>query len=315
MIIIAGENVADLIPAPISAAASLPAAASASAAEPALLRLTVGGGPANTAVAAARLGADVSFAARFGSDAPGRAFRARLTDAGVDLRHAVTLPNPSSLALVSIDETGAAAYDFWLAGAADFTATALPPVQPEDIQHIGSLAAYWPPGADVIEDWAGRRSPATVTLDVNLRPIVLASQPDAVERLGRLVRNADVVKASDEDLRLAYPYADPEVTARGWLEAGPSIIVITLGARGALGLARDGHRVLVPAPAIDVADTIGAGDAAMGALLTRLVATGIGGVAEDLDATLRFVVATAALACTKPGAYAPSLAEVTSMIA
>jgi fructokinase len=307
MIIVAGENVADLIPAP----ASVPA--SDSAVEPALLRLTLGGGPANTAVAAARLGAEVSFAARFGSDAPGRAFRARLTEAGVDLRHAVDVPNPSSLALVSIDATGAAAYDFWLAGAADFTATALPPVRAGDIQHIGSLAAYWPPGADVIEEWVSRRSPATVTLDVNLRPIVLATQPDVVERLGRLVRNADVVKASDEDLRLAYPGADPEETARGWLEAGPSIIVITLGARGALGLTRNGCRVLVPAPVVEVADTIGAGDAAMGALLTRLAANGADGIGEDLEETLRFIVATAALACTKPGAYAPYPAEVSSM--
>ena len=172
--------------------------------------------------------------------------------------------SPSALALASIDASGAATYDFWLTGAADFTATALPHARAGDIRHLGSLAAYWPPGADLIEEWAARPGPAPVTLDVNLRPIVLATQPDAIERLGRLVRTADLVKASDEDLRLAHPGVDPETTARSWLELGPTIVVLTLGAGGALGLTRDGRRVLMPSPTIDVVDTIGAGDAAMG---------------------------------------------------
>lgn len=299
MIIVAGENVADLI-----------------ATEGGLLRPALGGGPANTAVAAARLGAAVSFAARFGADTFGRAFRDRLTGAGVDLRHASELPAPSALAVASIDASGAAAYDFWLYGAADFNVVPLP--RPDqsgagDILHIGSLAAYWPPGADVIEQWV-TESPAAVpvTFDVNLRPIVLATLPDAVARLERLARRADVVKASDEDLRLAHPETDPEHTARRWLDGrpGPKLVVLTLGEHGAVGLTREGERVHVPAPRVEVADTIGAGDALMGALLAELAETGIEGLCENLDATLRFVTAAAALACTKPGAYAPTRAEV-----
>jgi fructokinase len=293
MIIIAGENVVDLIPAGDG-----------------LLRPALGGGPANTAVAAARLGAPIAYAARFGHDAPGRAFRERMRNAGVDLRYASDVANPSSMALATIDVNGAATYDFWLDNAADFTATALPQPEDGDVQHIGSLAAYWPPGADLIEAWLDR-SRATVTFDVNLRPIVLASQPDALERLDRLVRLADVVKASDDDLRLAYPESEPETTARRWLDqTDVSLVVLTLGAHGAVGLTRDGGRVAVPAPQVTVADTIGAGDAAMGALLSRIAADGLGGVLADLDATLGFVVTVAALACTRAGAYAPTIDEV-----
>jgi fructokinase len=244
-IFVSGENVADLL-----------------TAGPGLLRIALGGGPANTAMAAAALGADVSFAARFGSDAFGQAFRGRLEAAGVDLSHARDVAGARScLALVTVDATGAASYDFWLEGAADFAATELPAAGPGDIQHLGSLAAYWPPGADLAEHWIdGTQS--TVTLDINLRPIVLELQPDAVSRLGRLVRRADVVKASDDDLRMAYPGTDPQETARGWLglDGGRvALVVITLGADGAIGLTRDGRRVRVPAPKIDVADTIGAG--------------------------------------------------------
>jgi fructokinase len=295
-IFVSGENVADLL-----------------TAGPGLLRIALGGGPANTAVAAAALGAEVSFAARFGSDAFGQAFRGRLEAAGADLGHARDVAGaPSSLALATVDATGAASYDFWLDGAADFAATELPVAGPGDIQHLGSLAAYWPPGADVAERWIDD-SQGTVTLDVNLRPIVMERQSDAVSRLGRLVRRADVVKASDDDLRMAYPGTDPEETARRWLgleDSRAALVVITLGADGAIGLTRDGRRVHVPAPRIDVADTIGAGDAAMGALLARLAANGVAGVCDSLEGTLHHAVAVAALACTKAGAYAPSADEV-----
>lgn len=301
MIVVSGENVADLLPAEVG-----------------LLRAALGGGPANTAVAAANLGAEVSFAARFGSDAFAQAFRDRLSAAGVDLSHAAGLDAPSALALTSIDASGAAEYDFWLAGAADFAATALPDIGPNDIRHIGSLGAYWPPGADVAERWV-EKSSGLVTLDVNLRPIVLEHQPDAVARLERLVQRADVVKASDEDLRMAHPDAAPEETARRWLTGGslgaPALVVITLGADGAVGLARDGRRVHVPAPKVEVVDTIGAGDAAMGALLTRLAATGLDSVCEHLEEALRFAVAVAALACTRAGAYAPSGHEAAAFLA
>lgn len=290
MIFVTGENVVDLIPAGEG-----------------LLRPALGGGPANTAVAASRLDAPVAFAGRFGADAYGRAFRRRLADAGVDLLAAVDLPLSSTLALVTIGPDGAASYDFWLTGAADFAAAPLPPATERDIVHVGSIAAYWPPGADVAEAWL-RGSAATITYDVNLRPIVLATQPDAIDRIDRLARRAHVVKASDDDLRLAYPDSDPETTARGWLDHdGPRLVVLTLGAAGAVALTRDGGRVHVAAPRIDVADTIGAGDAAMGALLARLHAIGLDGVLADLDTTLRFVVGIAALACTRPGAYAPNL--------
>jgi sugar/nucleoside kinase (ribokinase family) len=53
----------------------------------------------------------------------------------------------------------------------------------------------------------------------------------------------------------------------------------------------------------------------MGALLFLLSARGVDFVAGDLEATLRFVVAAAALACTRNGAHAPSRHEVEAAIA
>src|SRR5215475_15532142 len=122
MIIVAGENVADLLPA-----------------RDGLLQVALGGGPANTAVAAARLGAPVAYPARFGGDALADLFRARLVAAGVDLSYARDVDAPSSLALVTLDAHGVARYDFWLDGAADFMAIDLPEPADGDIVHAGSL--------------------------------------------------------------------------------------------------------------------------------------------------------------------------------
>jgi fructokinase len=298
MIIVAGENVADLLPA-----------------DDGLLRVALGGGPANTAVAAARLGAPVAYPARFGVDALAERFRARLAGAGVDLTDARVVDAPSALALATIDALGVARYDFWLDGAADFAAVDFPEPADGDIVHTGSLAAYWPPGADVVEGWLSRaRDRCTVTLDVNLRPVVLARQPDARERLERLVRLAHVVKASDEDVAFAYPGATSVDVARSWLAAGAELVVMTHGADGASAHVAGDPIVMVPAPTIVLADTIGAGDAAMAALLAQLAGAGREGVRARLPEVLRFVCAAAAIACTRPGAYAPEPDEVAALL-
>ncbi len=302
MIIVLGENVADLIPAGDG-----------------LLRVALGGGPANTAVAAARLGGAVEFAARFGADAFADRFRKRLADAGVDLSAARTVDAPSAVAVAAVDAVGVARYDFWLNGAADFGATDLavdlPVPSPGDILHVGSLAAYWPPGADAIEAWLARwRDQCTVTFDVNLRPFVLERHPDALDRLERLIRLAHIVKASDEDVAHAYPGSEFVQVAGAWLARGPELVMLTHGGDGASAHTAGHAPVLVGAPRIVVADTIGAGDAAMAALLVQLAARGRHAVRDDLDNALRYVCATAAVACTRPGAYAPGPDEVTAML-
>jgi fructokinase len=287
MIVVTGENVVDLIPQPDGD-----------------LRPALGGGPANIAVAAARLGAPAAMAARLGGDRFGAAFRERLLASTVDGRYLRDTTDPSTLALASIGIDGSARFEFWYQGAADFgwRDGELPHLAAGDIAHLGSLGAFLLPGADTVERWAaGLRPQCTVTFDPNLRPISLA-EPGAVERLERLVRLADVVKVSEDDLRLAYPAVPVDDTARRWLSIpGPRLVLVTRGGAGITSFSADGERT-VPAPPVSVVDTIGAGDAAMGAVLTCLHRTG--------TVDLEYVVAVAALACTRPGADAPTEAEV-----
>jgi fructokinase len=292
MIVVTGENIVDLIPQPNGD-----------------LRPALGGGPANIAVAAARLGAPVAMAARLGGDPFGAAFRARLVDSLVDGRYLRDTTDPSTLALASIGVDGSARFEFWHQGAADFgwRDGELPHLAAGDIAHIGSLGAFLLPGADAVERWAaGLRPQCTVTFDPNLRPVSLA-EPGAVDRLERLVRLADVVKVSEDDLLLAYPREPVPDSARRWLAVlGSRLVLVTRGADGITSFSAEGERT-VPAPAVPVVDTIGAGDAAMGAVLACLHGTG--------TVDLEYVVAVAALACTKPGADAPTAAEVSAFLA
>lgn len=274
-----------------------------------LLRAALGGGPANTAIAAARLGAETTMLARLGKDSFGAAFRDRLARDGVDTSHLIATAQPSALALATVDERGEAAYDFWLSGAADFSWRSRD--FPEFISgtqiHLGSLAAFLPPGADAIERWAAsHRERCTISFDPNLRPVAL-SRPDSLVRLERLAELAHVIRVSEQDLELAYPGVPALTTAKRWLRQGERLIVVTRGGEGATALTAEGT-VEVKAPTVSAVDTIGAGDTATGALLVGL-AEGV-----PLPELLTFMCAAAALTCTRVGADPPTRAEVEAFI-
>lgn len=249
--------------------------------------------------------------ARLGRDRFGGAFRQRLVSSGVDTRYLRETGQPSALALATVDETGEASYDFWLSGAADFgwRHNELPRLDDGTIIHIGSLAAFLPPGADNIERWAAEhRDRCTISFDPNLRAVAL-HRPDSLVRLERLAALAHVIRVSEEDLELAYPTISPFDTARRWLTPveDRKLIVLSNGAEGATGLtARE--TVRVPSPSISKVDSIGAGDAATGALLARLDT-------PSLPELLTFICAAGALTCTRVGADPPTLDEVTAFLA
>lgn len=142
------------------------------------LRALPGGGPANTAVALARLGTPTRFLGRFSTDVFGALFRARLSEAGVDLTGSVTASEPSTLAVADLDETGQATYTFYADSAADWQWTdeelATSGWAGEACLHTGSLALIRQPGGTRIEDHLARvREHVTVSVDPNVRPLLV----------------------------------------------------------------------------------------------------------------------------------------------
>ncbi|MHA5049029.1 carbohydrate kinase family protein [Streptomyces sp. SD15] len=278
------------------------------------LRALPGGGPANTAVALARLGTPTRFLGRFSTDVFGTLFRARLSASGVDLTGSVTAPEPSTLAVADLDETGQATYTFYADSAADWQWTdeelATTGWESTACLHTGSLALIRQPGGTRIEDHLAKaREHVTVSIDPNVRPLLV---PPAAyrERLPHWCALADILRLSEDDLALLLPGVSPEEACDTWHAAGARLVVITLGGRGALA-SLDGHRVTVPTPTVDVVDTVGAGDSFTAGLLHRLTALGhLGGRLDGLGLeaitdACTFAAHVAALTCSVPGADPP----------
>nr|BFD89825.1 carbohydrate kinase [Kitasatospora sp. Xyl93] len=278
------------------------------------LRVLPGGGPANTAVALARLGTPARFLGRISTDAFGALFRAHLAASGVDLSGAVAAPEPSTLAIATFDPHGQAQYSFHAEATADWqwTDAELAAARPEDAAclHTGSLALVRAPGDERIEEMLQHaRGGATVSIDPNVRPL-LVDPAVYRQRLSRWCVLADILRLSSDDLELLMPGVTPERACDAWHLAGVRLVVITLGGRGALA-SLDGVRVLVPAPRTEVVDTIGAGDSFTAGLLHRLsLADRLGGRLEQLTAdevadACRYAARVAALTCSVAGPNPP----------
>ena len=285
-----------------------------------------GGGPANTAVAASRLGLPTRLLARIGSDGFGSMIRERLLGEGLDPAGLVDADEPSALALATLAADGSANYDFRMDDAADWRwrSDELPEtLEPEVVAvHAASIALFREPGASLIEALLRRehgRGRVTITLDPNIRPDVIGDRSTARALALRHAAQAHVVKASDEDLDYLYPDHTLEQAASALAALGPVLVVVTQGAEGAFALSH-GVSASVPAPKTEVVDTVGAGDSFMGALLHRLDLDGrlgdsprerLAGLTEaDLEALLTHAATAASHTVTREGADPPTVEEL-----
>ena len=270
----------------------------------------VGGGPANTAKALARLGHDVHFIDGISSDTYGRSAREELLRDGVNLDLALASDKPTCTATVTLDAAGGASYEFLIDGTAtfDFATSWLPDpyrYQPQ-VLHIGTLVTMIEPGASALYDWAMQVAElAPIVFDPNIRPSV---QPDrdlyeaAVEKWAAL---SAVIKVSDDDLAWLFPQSAIDDVANRWISDGAFLVVVTRGADGLVGYTADG-RVEVPGVKVDVVDTVGAGDTVGAIVVEAMLAHGLIELRGDLlRSVLTRAAAAAAITCSRKGAQPP----------
>jgi fructokinase len=275
-----------------------------------------GGSPLNVAIGLARLGRETHLLTRLGQDERGRSVLRHLEGSGVRLVEGSVLPVTTATAAATLAPDGSATYEFdlhWELGEATL------PDAPVAV-HTGSIAAVLEPGASAVEKVVrDHRDQATVSYDPNARPLLMGDAADVRDRVEDLVAVSDLVKVSDEDAAWLSPDESVEELATRWLGLGPSVVVLTSGAAGMLGLCRAG-RVEVPAPRVDVADTVGAGDSAMAALLDGLWLQGLLGApargalasvsTQGLETVVRHAARAAAITVSRPGADPPTRAEL-----
>lgn len=244
-----------------------------------------GGSPANVAIGLARLGRDVTLLTWLGEDANGDLVRDHLEASRVRIASGSQRAARTSTALARLDENGSATYVFDLE--IDYPEHRV--ADEVAVVHVGSIGAVLEPGATRVSALLGSaRHRAVVTYDPNLRPSIMGEHGEVRQRVLALVAGSDVVKVSDEDLAWLEPGTPPRDVARAWAAAGPALVVVTLGAEGSFGVTAAEVEVEVAAPAVDVADTVGAGDSFMGGLIDGLwtgglVGTGRHGAIAALD--------------------------------
>lgn len=269
-----------------------------------------GGSPANVALGLARLGIPTRFHTAIGADDDGDLIRRHLRASSVSLTAGSSTDHPTSRATATLADDGSATYEFALG----WDPHALDDLGSPTVIHAGSLGAFLEPGCDVSSSIVrrGRVGGALITLDPNIRPS-LAGDPYRVrERFAALVAASHLIKLSDEDAAFLFPRMSSEAVLKLLIDSGVAIAAITRGREGAQ-LASGSEFVTVPAEETVVADTVGAGDSFMAALIWALLTAGWRGEAVSERRLLEVggtAARAAAITVSRAGADLPALSEL-----
>ena len=266
-----------------------------------------GGSPMNVAYGLGRLGITTALLTSLGNDARGAAIEAHVRAAGVELLPGSKSAGRTASATATLAADGSASYQFDISWE-------LAPVAPAylpKVVHTGSIATFLAPGAAAVKALLEQsHRECMVTYDPNIRPDLLGSQAEARSIFEDLVPLTDVVKLSDEDAAWLYPHLNLEDAAARILGLGAGLAVVTRGGEGSL-LATPATRLYIPSIRSVVADTIGAGDSYMAALIYGLLTRGTEGLGPDVLETLgRTASKAAAITVRRPGANPPTSAEL-----
>jgi len=310
VIVVGGEALVDLVPGEPSTEDGLRA-----------LLPRLGGGPYNVALAAGRLGVPTAFLSRISTDRFGEAMIDRLHASDVDTALVQRGDEPTTLAVVALDEKGAARYTFYVEGTAD-RLVADPGALPESVTalSLGTLGMVLEPGASAYEAMLRREAKRGVltVLDPNIRERLITDPAAYRARFSSWLPDVRLLKISDDDAAWITEGADPVAAAKTWVESGVDAVVLTRGAEGIAVITAAGELAHVPSRHVQVVDTIGAGDTVQGALLawlrTRDV-TDLGALgADDWHEALTFAAKAASITVSRSGAEPPTAADMAATV-
>ncbi|TVR31199.1 MAG: carbohydrate kinase [Spirochaetaceae bacterium] len=272
-----------------------------------------GGCPYNTAISAARLGAPAGFLGRISNDMFGEMITARLKKNSVSMHYLSRSNQPTTLAFVRRSHKGEAEYAFFANDSADrsFAPQDVPAELPDAVSCLvfGSISLLLEPGATTIADLVKRETGRRVlSFDPNIRSNLIEDRPAFLQRFVELASRSTIVKTSDADLEWLYPALPLEDAARGLINAGTALVVITMGEHGSRAISRT-LDISVAAVPVTVSDTVGAGDSFHAGLLTWLHDHDLLNPAaiaqltsEQATAAMSFAAHVAAVTCSRPGA-------------
>ncbi|MGJ5175908.1 carbohydrate kinase family protein [Bradyrhizobium oligotrophicum] len=285
-----------------------------------VLRPVVGGSCLNVAVGVARLGAPTGFVGGISTDLFGTMIAAHAQGSNVDLGYATRSPDQTTLAFVR--HVGSEAqYAFYDAETAARKWTFRPgsiAFAGIDAIHVGSTTLIHDQGAAETRALvAATQGAVTISFDPNCRPNLVQDKAAYRAHMDGFAASADLIKMSDVDFDYLHGHDDYAARAADLLARGTRLVVVTRGPNGAIGWHAQAGAVEVAVPAVDVVDTIGAGDTFQAGLLFALRKLGrigrdaLGALSQaELRRALAFAAACAAVTCTREGADPPRWSEM-----
>jgi fructokinase len=278
----------------------------------------VGGAPLNTARTIVRLGIPATFLGGVSTDSFGRRIKRLLDDDGVTLGLGHQVPEPTTLAIAQIDESGAATYRFMMEGTS--AASVTPEMALEHLSfdckvlHVGTLGLVLQPLADAsVAVVAAANDEQLVMVDPNCRPSVMTGSPVFRSALQAVLARADIVKVSGDDLEFLFPDVDT-LDAATMLQIETGAVVLFTDGANAVHVIDTDTDIVLEVPKVPVVDTVGAGDSFSGGFLAYWMHNGLSrDDVHDVDhavAAARFGIAVAGITCQRPGADPPRSDEV-----
>ena len=283
-----------------------------------------GGAPGNFLAALNKYGCKTAMIAKVGNDMFGSLLIRTLKNAGVDTRCVRVDPGVfTTLAFVSLDKSGNRDFSFARKPGAD---TCLTPDEVDEgliasarVFHFGTLSLTDEPAASATRKAVelAKAHGLLISLDPNLRKPLWSSEENAKEAMEWSLRQADIVKISDEEIKWLWSLNPEEGAQKLLKEYGVSLVYATLGPKGCHAAARNAA-VTVPSPSgIHVVDTTGAGDIFGGSAMSRFLECGKAPddlTEEDLRGIVRFACTAASLSTQTHGGIS-SVPEKESVLA
>lgn len=267
-----------------------------------------GGSCWNVARVGARLGIDTAFAGAVSQDLFGDALARATEEAGLDMRFLQRVERSPFLAFIASRHPPQ--YFFVGDDSADlhFEPARLPQGwrQAAEVIHFGSISLVRQPLAARLCEEATQAAAAgkRIAFDPNYRELMSAQGYS--ETLAHILRLASYVKISDEDLAGLFPALPLDAALTQVRAMAPNAtIMLTRGADG-LTLLHSDNVVEQPAFRVNLADTVGCGDAAMGGWIAAVLSE----PRADLAGQAQLAAAAAAVAASHAGAYAPLRQEL-----
>jgi fructokinase len=284
----------------------------------------LGGGPYNVALAAGRLGVPVAFLSRISNDGFGGALIERLRASDVDTALVQRGDEPTTLAVVALDEKGSAHYTFYTQGTADrLFADQGPLADDVTMLSLGTLGMVLEPGVSAYEAILRRESArGTLTaLDPNIREALIGDADAYRRRFTSWLPHVRLLKLSDDDaewLIRGDDVTDAVAAAKSWVDAGVDAVVLTRGAAGLAVITSAGEVASAASRRVDVVDTIGAGDTVQGSLLAWLHQRSVRDLttlgADDWREALAYAAKAASITVSRSGAEPPTGDDMASTV-